>query len=258
MRDSPNIVVPLAGKDKAFEARGMIKPLTKVAGKEIIRWIAESRPFPYDAAIFVVLQEHQAEYGIVDALRSFFGENIRVVIAEQMTEGSPQSILLARELIDNDEELLIDLGDQYLDLAGFADFLAAQRDSCAGVIPTFESYYYNRGYMLLDDAGRVLKVSEKDATPISTHSTACISYFRHGTEFVRYADRMIARQRTAANGAYLPSLVYNELIEAGKTVLSCPCELVAPLGTVEGADCFPQINRPLRGEVGSRKSEVGS
>jgi hypothetical protein len=69
-----NIIVPLAGKDKNFEERGMIKPLTKVNGKEIIRWISESRPFSYENAIFIVLREHQEKYKIIDELKKFFGE----------------------------------------------------------------------------------------------------------------------------------------------------------------------------------------
>ena len=46
-----NIIVPLAGKDENFESRGMIKPLTKINGKEIIKIISESRPFSYENAI---------------------------------------------------------------------------------------------------------------------------------------------------------------------------------------------------------------
>ncbi len=89
-------------------------------------------------------------------------------------------------------------------------------------------------------------ISEKDKIPISTHSTACISYFKKGSDFVRYAEQMIAKKRTAANGVYLPSLVYNEMIEGGKRIVTCPCEMIVNLGKIEGVDVFEQINRPLR------------
>ena len=29
-------------------------------------------------------------------------------------------------------------------------------------------------------------------------------------------------------------------------VITCPCEFIATLGTVQGADAFEQINRPLK------------
>ena len=110
------------GKDKKFEERGMIKPLTKINGKEIIKWISESRPFSYANAIFIILKEHQEKYKISDKLKELFGEKIQIIITDYMTEGSPQTILLAKHLINNDEELIIDLGDQYLDLFNFKEF----------------------------------------------------------------------------------------------------------------------------------------
>jgi NDP-sugar pyrophosphorylase family protein len=246
-----NIIIPVAGRDKNFEDRGMIKPLTKVQGKEIIKLIAESRPFSYESAIFIVLREHQEKYRIIDELKRLFGEKIRVVIAEQMTEGSPQSILLAKSLIDNSEELLIDLGDQYLDLTGFdkmmyQEFMKKDEEKYDGIIPTFKGYYWNQGYMIMGENGFVKKISEKDNVPISNDSTACLSYFKKGSDFVRYAEQMIAKRKTAANGVYLPSLVYNEMIEDGKKIITCPCEMIVNLGKVEGADVFEQINRPLK------------
>jgi len=246
-----NIIIPLAGKDKNFENRGMIKPLTKVCGKEIIKWISESRPFSYENAIFIVLREHQEKYRIADELKKLFGERIRIVIAEQMTEGSPQSILLAKHLINNDERLLIDLGDQYLDLSDFdktmrKEFIKQDKEKYDGIIPTFKAYYWNQGYMIIGEDGLVKRVSEKDPVPISNDSTACISYFKHGSDFVKYVEQMIAKKRTAANGIYLPSLTYNEMIEDGKKITTCPCELIVNLGKVEGADVFEQINRPLK------------
>ena len=248
------IIVPLAGKDKYFEARGMIKPLTKVQGKEIIKWIAESRPFSYENAIFIILKEHEEKFKFSNELRRLFGEEINIIILDEMTEGSPQSILKAELLIDSDEELIIDLGDQYLDLTGFKEFIEKNKLNCDGIISTFESYYFNRGYMIIKN-GLVKKVSEKDVPPISTHSTACISYFKKGSDFVKYAKQMIEKKRVAANGVYLPSLVYNEMIEDNKKIIAVPCEFVAPLGTIQGADCFEQINRPFKWQKDNLKDE---
>ncbi len=239
-----NIVVPLAGKDKAFEEKGLPKPLTPVCGKPIIRHIAESRPYPFTSAIFILLREHEEKYGISGRLREFFGEKIRIVWAEQPTDGAPQSILLAKKHIDTDEPLLIDLADQYLDAPGLMDFCT--KTDAAGVIPTFESYYYNRGYMLFNPDGTVRHVSEKDKMPISTYSTACISYFARGKDFVRCAEKMIGGKKTAANGAYLVSLAFNELAGEGGKVATYTCDFIASLGIIEGALAFEQLDRPLK------------
>ena len=241
-----NIVIPLAGKDENFESKGMVKSLTKIGGKEIIKLISESRPFLYEKAIFIILREHQEKYNLENELKKLFGEDIKVIISEQMTEGSPQSILLAKDLINNDDELIIDLGDQYLDLNGFLEFIEKNKGNFDGLIPSFEAYYWNQGYMIIGEDKLVKRISEKDKIPISTYSTACISYFAKGKDFVRYSEQMIIKKRVATNGSYLPSLVYNEMIEDGKKILTCPCELIVNLGKIEGVNVFEQINRPLK------------
>ena len=226
------IVIPLAGKDENFESKGMVKPLTKIGGKEIIKLISESRPFSYEKAIFIILREHQEKYNLENELKRLFGEGIKVIISEQMTKGSPQSILLVKDLINNDNELIIDLGDQYLDLNGLVEFIEKNKENFDGLIPSFESYYWNQGYMVIGEDGLIKRVSEKDKNPISTHSTACISYFQKGSDFVKYAEQMIIKKRFAANGAYLPSLVYTEMIEDGKKIITYPCELISNLGKI--------------------------
>ena len=241
-----NVIIPLAGKDKNFEKLGNVKPLTLVNGKPLIEQISYSRPFPYKEAIFILLKEHQKSCNIDKELIRIFGNKIKIVWADKITDGAPQSILLAEEYIDNNEELLIDLADQYLDLTGFMEFINKNNGNCDGIIPSFQSYYWNRGYMMVDGNNYVKKVSEKDRTPISTHSTACVSYFKRGSDFVKYAKKMIEKKEVAANGAYLVSLAYNEMIEDGKKILSCPVEFIAPLGTVEGVRCFEQLDRPLK------------
>lgn len=240
-----NIVVPLAGSDDKFENMGDHKSLTRVFGKTAIEWIAESRPYDLSQAIFVLLEEHDRKFRIASRLKSIFGSKIDIVWAKAKTDGAPQSVLLCADRICTDEPLIIDLPDQYIDFKNLLEFLKVT--AADGVIPVFESLYHNRGYMQIDDAtGRITRVSEKDRPPISTHSTACVSYFRRGTDFVEAAEQMINKKRVAANGAYLISLVYNELIEKGKTVLPYPCEFIATLGSLEGMNCFEQIVRPVK------------
>ena len=76
-----NIIIPLAGKDENFESLGIIKPLTKIQGKEIIKIISESRPFSYEKAIFIILKEHDEKYNLKNELKRLFGEKIKIVIS---------------------------------------------------------------------------------------------------------------------------------------------------------------------------------
>lgn len=238
-----NIIIPLAGKDKNFEQFGTHKVFLHVFGQPIIKWIADTRPYDYSKAIFILLREHQKMYGIDNKLKQLFGSKIKIVWVEEMTAGAPQTVLKAKHLIDNDEPLLIDLVDQYIDFKDLMQFINDKDPD--GIIPTFESLYYNRGYMILDGKRNVLRVSEKDKVPISTHSTACISYFKKGKYFVSAAEKMINKKAVAANGAYLISMAYNELIAEGKKIVAHPCDFIATLGSLEGVNCFEQIVRPI-------------
>ena len=242
-----NIIVPLAGKDKNFEEKGLCKPLIEINEKTAIQWIAESRPFCYGEAIFLVLKEHKEKYKLDEKLREFFGNKIKIIIIEEITEGAPQTVLLVKDLINNDDELIIDLPDQYIDFKDLMEFLKENRknDRYDGIISTFKSLYWNRGYMIIEN-GFVKKVSEKDKIPISEDSTACVSYFKHGKDFVWAAEQMIQKNKRAANGAFLISLAYNELIEAGKKVGVYPIEFISTLGTIEGVNAFDQHVRKVR------------
>ena len=245
MHSKMNIIVPLAGVDKSFESLGDHKALTKVFGKTAIEWIAASRPYDLSSATFILLKEHDRQYDIASRLRSIFGSTLNIAWVNQPTGGAPQSVLLCSDQINNDTPLIIDLPDQYIDFRNLMSFV--ETTQADGVISSFESLYFNRGYMILqDDTGQVLRVSEKDKIPISTHSTACVSYFRRGRDFVWAARAMIEKQHVAVNGAYLISLAYNELIKAGKVIVPYPCEFIATLGSIEGVKCFEQIVRPVQ------------
>ena len=243
-----NVIIPLAGKDAVFEKLGNAKALTEIMGKPLIQWISESRPFSYNHATFILLREHQKKFQIDMKIKELFGDKINIVWAEEMTRGAPQSVLLANNLINNEEELIIDLVDQYLDLRGFMEFIEQNNHRCDGIIPTFESFYWNRGYMLINANNHVIKIQEKSKQPISTHSTACVNYFRHGKDFVHAAEKMDKLGHTAANGAFLVSLAYNEMIDEGKKIIIYPCEFIATLGTIEGINVFEQVIRPLKND----------
>ncbi len=242
------IVVPLAGIDKNFESLGICKPLIDIEGKPAIKWVSESRPYSYENAIFVLLREQQKKYNIDSELKKLFGDKIQIVWAEEITGGAPHSVLLARELINNNETLMIDLPDQYLDLSGFMQFIE-KNPNCSGVCPTFKSLYWNRGYMIIGEDGFIKKISEKDKPPISTDGISGVTYFRRGRDFVWAAEEMIRKNRRCANGFFLISPVYNELIEIGENVLPFPIEFIGNLGSVEGAKSFMQYVRPLKWKI---------
>jgi len=238
------LIVPLAGIDKQFESLGEHKILTQVFGKTVIEWIIKSRPYDLSKALFLLLREHDLRFSIRSRLEAIFNQKLDVLWVESLTAGAPQTVLLAEECINEDEPLCIDLLDQYIDFGTFNSF--ANNTLARGIIPTFESLYFNRGYMHLNPhEKKVLKVSEKDSTPISTHSTACVSYFKKGGDFIWGAKKMIANKHVSANGCYMISMVFNELIEENYWVTYHPCEFIASLGTLKSCSAFEETVRPV-------------
>ncbi len=67
-------------------------------------------------------------------------------------------------------------------------------------------------YIRYDEQGYVTLVREKEV--ISDQATVGIYNYKHGSDFVKYAKQMIAKE-IRVNGEYYVAPVYNEMIEAG-------------------------------------------
>jgi choline kinase len=118
-----NIVIPIAGRGSRFLIESdkkpeykQPKPLIKIAGHEMVKWAISSLPIrPNDKLIFIVLKEHVENSQIDRRLKDIYGENVKIVIVDKVTEGAACTALLAKEYINNDEPLLITDSDHYID-----------------------------------------------------------------------------------------------------------------------------------------------
>jgi hypothetical protein len=94
--------------------------------------------------------------------------------------------------------------------------------------------FYGEGsswsYAATGDYGFVTEVAEKNQ--ISNNATAGIYYWRHGSDFVKYAEQMIKKDIRVNNEFYVGP-VYNEAILDGKYIGIYPLDKMIPLGTPE-------------------------
>ena len=133
-----NIILPLAGQNPRFKA--LPKPLIQVGGRPFVAHILKQLQIkPEDKLIVILLQEHIEKFHIDEALRSVtadLGISTTMPVLPAVTQGSPCSILeAARNLIDNDTALLVELGDVIRDLDNFYKDVAARRGAVSGIIP---------------------------------------------------------------------------------------------------------------------------
>ena len=232
------VLIPMAGRGKRFEDAGYSfpKPLIDVNGKPMIQIIVENLNFP-DKHIFISQKEHMDKYSIKEML-NLVRENSEIISVNEVTEGAACTVLLAKDLIDNDEELIIANSDQWVNWNN-QHFLSYLREkNVDGGIVTFIATHPKWSFVKTDEEGLVTEVAEK--RPISNIATVGIYYFKKGSDFVKAAEQMITKNIRTNNEFYVAP-VFNEMIENGKKILTYPVAEMRGLGTPEDLKRFIEI-----------------
>jgi len=212
-----NVVLPIAGRGSRFVQAGysLPKPLIPVHGIPMIEAVVRNiRPSTPHRFVFVALREHLEHLGMRETLERV-APGARVVAVDAVTEGAACTVLLARAFIDSDEPLMIANSDQWVDVSIDRYLDSMEQNRADGLIMTMKATDPKWSFVGLDLAGLVTRVVEKEA--ISDEATVGIYNFRRGRDFVRAADRMIARN-ARVNGEFYVAPTYNELINEGARV----------------------------------------
>ena len=89
------------------------KPLFKINGKPMIQTVVEN--INIDARhIFIVQKKHYEQYHLKNLL-SAIAPNCEIIQVDGMTEGAACTTLLAKELINSEEPLLMANSDQFVE-----------------------------------------------------------------------------------------------------------------------------------------------
>ena len=232
-----NIILPSAGAGSRFARAGykLPKPMIDVMGKPMIQVATEYLNFPDARFIFIVQKNHNEQYGLEQFLKTI-KPGCEVVEVSGLTEGAACTVLAARHLIDDDQDLIIANCDQYVefDCAGFMQEIISC-DAVGGMV-TFKAQDRDPkwSYAKLDDAGYICEVAEKKA--ISDIATSGIYHFRTGKSFLEAADAMIKKNIRVNNEFYICP-IYNEIVNRGK-IINKFCTSMHGLGTPEDLAFF--------------------
>jgi NDP-sugar pyrophosphorylase family protein len=210
-----NIVIPMAGRGSRFQSAGyeLPKPLIPVAGRPMIeRVIQNLRPLQKHRFIFICLDEHIEQYG-VDRQLTEWAPGCAVVTVRQVTEGAACTVLLAREYIDNGDQLMIANSDQWVDIDINTYLTQMNNEQLDGLIMTMWADDPKWSFVRFDQTGAICEVVEKQV--VSHEATVGIYNFRRGSDFVLAAEEMI-RKNLRVNNEFYVAPVYNQLIAAGK------------------------------------------
>ncbi|MFQ5874289.1 MAG: glycosyltransferase family 2 protein [Dehalococcoidia bacterium] len=235
------IVMPIAGRGSRFKEAGFAepKPLIKILGKTMVEWALECIDYKPEGLIFICLKDHIDRHHIDKHLRSLFSDRIAIVTTDGVTEGAACTVLLARDLIDNDEECIIYNSDQYFK-APLTEAIQNRREEVTGIIPVFQATHPKWSYARLGADGYVAEVAEK--VPISTHATVGLYYFARGRDCVWAIDQMMVKDIRRNNEFYVCP-IYNELIQRGDKIDILESEFMWGLGTPEDVEYFEKYYR---------------
>lgn len=235
-RDSKlNVLIPMAGAGSRFAAAGYTfpKPLIEVRGKPMIQTVVENLNMEANY-IFIVQKEHYEKYNL-KYLLNLIAPNCRIVQVDGLTEGAACTTLLAKEFINNDQPLVMANSDQYIEWNSNEVMYAFNADSIDGGILTFKNTHPKWSYAKLDENGFVSEVAEKKV--ISDNATVGVYFWKKGSDYVKYAEQMIAKNIRVNNEFYVCP-VFNEAIQDGKKIRVKEISKMWGIGTPEDLNYF--------------------
>jgi len=225
-----NVLIPMAGAGSRFQKAGYTfpKPLIEVNGKPMIQIVVEN--LNIDAKhIFVVQKEHYEQYNLKHLL-SLISPGCEIVQVDGMTEGAACTTLLAKEFINNDEPLVYANSDQFLDWDSNEFMYSMEADEVDGGILSFTATHPKWSFAKLNEDGFVSEVAEKK--PISDIATTGIYYWKKGSDYVKYAEKMIEKNVRVNNEFYVCP-VFNQAIDDGKKIKTFHIDGMWGIGTPE-------------------------
>lgn len=230
-----NVLVPMAGAGSRFAQQGYTfpKPLIEVNGKPMIQLVVENLNIEAHY-IFIVQEEHYIKYNL-KYLLNLIAPGCDIIQINGITEGAACSTLLAKEYINNDAPLVMANSDQYIEWNSNECMYAFTADEIDGGIVTFEASHPKWSYAKVGLDGFVSEVAEKKV--ISNEATVGVYYWKHGSDYVKYAEEMIEKNIRVNNEFYVCP-VFNQAIEDNKKIKVKRVTKMWGIGTPEDLDHF--------------------
>jgi len=233
--DKLNVLIPMAGAGSRFEQAGYTfpKPLIEVKGKPMIQVVVENLNLEANY-IYVVQKAHRQKYNL-DTLLNLITPGCKIVETDGLTEGAACTALLAKEFIDNNAPLFFANSDQFVEWDSNEFMYKMNETNADGGIVSFTATHPKWSFAKVDENGLVTEVAEKN--PISDIATVGYYYWKHGSDFVKYAEQMIEKNIRVNNEFYVCP-VFNQAIEDCKQIRTFNTNGMWGLGTPEDLNYY--------------------
>ena len=235
------IVIPMAGKSSRFYNAGykIPKHMIEVKGKTLMQYSIDSIPISNnDKVIFIALREHDSLYKLKKNINQIFPNlNFELILIDTETRGQSETVMAARDFIDDDEELLIYNIDTFFKSKTLLGILNKTENKNDGVLGAFlnttsESHW---SFARINKNNFVAEVREKEK--ISDYALTGLYHFSKSKYFFRTAEKHIENNILQKGEFYIAPL-YNDLIDEGKNFKLDIVDEFIPLGTPKEVKIF--------------------
>lgn len=239
------LIMPMAGRGSRFAREGIRqpKPLVPLEGMPFFWWAVESvrRAAAIERMIFVVLQEHVAEWKLDRCIQDFYPE-AEIVAIPEVTAGSAETAALGAAAASAELPIVINDCDHAF-LAPPMDDAACRLQRCAAMLMTFRSQSPNYSYVRLGPMGEVTGTVEKQV--VSDFAIAGCYLFRSPGLFLRQFQRYV--QNCPYSELFISGL-YNQMLAEDFPVERIELEEHFAFGTPdEYASVQPRLASRLAG-----------
>jgi HAD superfamily hydrolase (TIGR01509 family) len=233
--DKLNVLIPMAGAGSRFEQAGYTfpKPLIDVRNKPMIQVVVENLNIDANY-IYITQKKHREKYNL-DTLLNLITPGCKIVEVDGLTEGAACTALLAKKYINNDNSLFFANSDQFVEWDSNEFMYKMQETNADGGIVTFKATHPKWSFAKINENGLVIEVAEKN--PISDNATVGYYFWKHGSDFVKYAEQMI-KKNIRVNNEFYVCPVFNQAIEDKKEIKTFNVDRMWGLGTPEDLDYY--------------------
>lgn len=222
-----NILIPMAGEGKRFQKEGYtvskptIPTYDRRTGRKVPMVVCATMDLPGvnkdGSNVIYIDRNYHHEDGTEDSVKKYF-PGASFITVDYLTEGQACTCMLAKDRINNEEQLLIAGCDNGMEINNTlfeekkkqTDVLVFTYRHNPSVLINPDAY----GWMITDGTDRIIDTSIKKAisdTPMEDHAVVATFWFRAGYIFVEAVEKMFAENDRINHEFYVDQVIKHAL-----------------------------------------------
>lgn len=218
------VIIPMAGDGTRFSNYGFktpkyLLPLTSNGIPMIELAINTLNVESKTEFIFIIKDNIDMLTKLLNNICIKYDYICHIITVDNLTEGPASSCYLAKDLINDDDPLLISNSDQVLDW----DYNLFKKtcENYDGCVLTYKAEYtpiigtMDKHSFIEMDENNIYAKTLSEKLVISNNMLVGVHYYSKGSLFIKAYEEMIKTNERAPNGEFYISLSYNPLIKMG-------------------------------------------